>query len=361
MDKIDYTFVHNEFQINDFPINYDRLLTLAGTYVKDGDPYMQSIGNFLFDWLDERDYIEATTSGSTGLPKVIRLKKQHMVNSALATGNYLELSPGNTALLCLPADFIAGKMMLIRAIVLGLHLEIIPPSSMPLALTNSDFDFAAMIPLQASKSYYDLGRIRKLILGGASIDDDLEEKLQSVSTKIYASYGMTETISHIAMRKVNHSATHEKSYKALPGVTFSQDENHCLIIDAPAIADHQIVTNDVVNLISATEFEWLGRHDNVINSGGFKVFPESVERKLGKHLKHQYFITHEADEELGNKAVLYVEADETDYPNLLNILHKDKEMLRYEIPRTVYFVPKFVFTDSHKIKRKATVKQYTKS
>ncbi|WP_172915937.1 AMP-binding protein [Capnocytophaga canimorsus] len=360
MREIDFNFVHKDFRINDFPIDRERLLTLARTYFKDGEGYMKSIGAFLLDWLDNRDYIEAVTSGSTGIPKVIRLKKQHMVNSALATGDYLHLAPKNTALFCLPADFIAGKMMLIRSIVLGLHLEIISPSSMPLALTNKDFDFAAMIPLQASKSIYDLNRIKKLILGGASIDNELEEKLQPLNTRIYASYGMTETISHIAMRKVNHTAIPERTYKALPGVTFSQDEHHCLIINAPYVSDHEIITNDVVQLISTTEFEWLGRHDNVINSGGFKVFPESVERKLSKHIKHPHFIASEPDDELGQKAVLYVEAKAENYPNLTADLHRDKELLKLEVPREIYFVEKFVMTDNHKVKRADTIAKYKK-
>lgn len=360
MNKIDYNFVHEDFQINDFSINRERLLTMAIAYVKEGLPHMQSIGRFLLDWLDQRDYIEATTSGSTGLPKIIHLKKEHMVNSALATGEYLHLRPKNKALLCLPADFIAGKMMIVRAIILGLHLEITQPSSMPLALTKNNFDFAAMIPLQASKSFYDLNRIRKLILGGASIDNNLEEKLRTLSSRIYASYGMTETVSHVAMRKVNHTKEPQKSYTALPNVTFSQDVNNCLIIDAPKISDHKIITNDVVRLLSPTEFEWLGRHDNVINSAGFKVFPESVEHKLGKHIQHPYFIISEPDNELGNRAVLYIEANQNQYPNLQNTLHKDKEILKYEVPREIYFVPSFVMTDNRKIRRKETVEKYNK-
>lgn len=358
MNGIDYTFVHRDFQINSFPIDRERLTTLAAYYIKDGEAYKKSIGNFLLDWLDKKDYIEATTSGSTGIPKIIRLKKQAMVNSALATGEYLHLTPKSTALLCLPADFIAGKMMLIRAIILGLHLDIIQPSSMPLALTNSDYDFSAMIPLQASKSLYDLHRVKKLILGGAAIDHELEEKLQNVSTRVYSSYGMTETISHIAMRRVNHTPIQENTYKALPGVIFSQDDRNCLIINAPKISDHLIVTNDIVELLSENEFIWLGRFDNVINSGGFKVFPESVEQKMKKYIKDAYFLTSEQDDELGQKAVLYVEGNESDYPSLNRDLYMDKEILKYEVPREIYFVPEFVRTDNEKIKRKETVQKY---
>lgn len=361
MNKIDYTFVHRDFKINGFSIDRKGLVILATEYIKDGEPYRKSVGTFLLDWLDSRDYVEAVTSGSTGIPKVIHLKKQFMVNSALATGEYLHLSPKNTALLCLPADFIAGKMMLIRAIVLGLHLDIIQPSSMPLALTNKDYDFSAMIPLQASKSLYDLHRVKKLILGGAAIDHELEEKLQNISTRVYSSYGMTETISHIAMRRVNNAASHEETYKALSGVTFAQDERNCLIINAPHISDHEVVTNDIVELVSKTEFSWLGRFDNVINSGGFKVFPESVERKIKKYIKNEYFIIGEEDDELGQRAVLYIEGDENDYPNLSHDLYVDKEMLKFEVPKAIYFMPKFALTDNHKIKREETVRKHNET
>ncbi|ATA72092.1 O-succinylbenzoic acid--CoA ligase [Capnocytophaga sp. H4358] len=360
MNEIDYTFIHRDFKIDNFPMDRERLLILATDYVKNGENHLKSVGDFLLNWLDNRDFIEATTSGSTGVPKVIHLKKQFMVNSALATGKYLNLLPKNTALFCLPADFIAGKMMIIRSIILGLHLDIIQPSSMPLALTNRDYDFSAMIPLQASKSLYDLHRVKKLILGGASIDEDLENKLQNVSTHVYSSYGMTETISHIAMRRVNHTATHEESYKALPGVTFSQDDRKCLVINAPQIADHLVVTNDIVELISQTEFIWVGRYDNVINSGGFKVFPESVERKMKKYIKNQYFLTSEPNEKLGEKAVLYIEGNEKDYPTLSHDLFVDKDMLKLEVPRAIYFVPKFEYTDNGKVRRDETVKKHNK-
>lgn len=358
MNEIDYKFVHKDFRINGFPIDRERLVVLAVAYVKDGLPYRKSVGRFLLDWLDDRDYIEATTSGSTGIPKQIKLMKQSMVNSALATGEYLNLSPKNRALLCLPADFIAGKMMLIRAIVLGLHIDIIRPSSMPLSLTSKNYDFCAMIPLQAAKSLTDLPRVKKVILGGAAIDGELEAKLQNISTEVYSSYGMTETISHIAMRRVNHTDEPETTYKAMPNVTFSQDERHCLVIAAPNIADHPIITNDIVKLLSLTEFEFLGRYDNIINSGGFKVFPESVERKIKKYINSDYFITKEQDDDLGERAVLYVQANESDYPTLAHDIYMDKDMLKYEVPRHIYFVPEFVYTDNQKIKRNETVKKY---
>jgi len=358
MNTLVKNHLHSRANINGIPCDWEGLEQLISSFAESKESYLQKTADFLTQWLAPQETITLHTSGTTGIPKQIKLKKQSMVNSALATGDYLKLSPKNRALLCLPADFIAGKMMIIRSIILGLHLDIIRPSSMPLSLTSKNYDFCAMIPLQASKSLVDLPRVKKVILGGASIDGELEAKLQTISTEVYSSYGMTETISHIAMRKVNHTEVHQNTYKALPNVTFTQDERHCLVIDAPLIADHPVVTNDIVNLISRTEFEWLGRFDNIINSGGFKVFPESVERKIKKYIKEDYFITKEADEELGQRAVLYVQGDEKDYPTLSHDIYMDKDMLKYEVPRQIYFVPEFVYTDNQKIRRDETVKKY---
>lgn len=353
-----YKKIHNQLKINGFCFNRERLLNMGVAYIKEGEPFMQSIGTFLLNWLDHHDYIEAYTSGSTGIPKKIQLKKQHMVHSALATGEYLGLKPGNAALCCLPADFIAGKMMLVRAIVLGLDLEIVQPSSMPLALTERNFDFCAMIPMQASKSIYSLNRIKKLLLGGGAVDEDLELKLSQLHSQVYASYGMTETISHVAIRKVNHTQDKTKTYEAMPNVRFSVDERNCLVVDAPRISDHLIHTNDVVELFSPTSFKWVGRQDNMINSGGFKIFPESVELKMKSYIKEPYFITQEEDETYGNIAVLYIQSSAGLYDDLLLRLHQDKQILRYEIPKKIYYVPHFEMTETHKIKRSETVKKY---
>lgn len=356
MNKITYKDINSSLKINGFPCNYDRLKTIGITYIKEGQPYMKKVGDFLLKWLDNRDYIEVTTSGTTGIPKKIQVKKQAMVNSALITAQYLNLKEGNTALCCLPTDFIAGKMMVIRAIVLGLELDFIAPSSKPMTLTNKNYDFVAMTPMQVSNSLQDLHRIKKMILGGSPISNDLEQKLrQETHCQIYVSYGMTETVSHVAMRKIEPH-TNTKIYTAMPHVSFEQDDRDCLIINCYKVADKPIITNDVVQLIDERHFQWKGRYDNVINSGGFKIFPESAEAKLAKHIKDKFFIWNESDEILGEKAVLFIESDEKKYANLLEKLHEDKTLLRYEIPKNVYFLPKFAMTYTGKMQREETAK-----
>lgn len=354
MDKITYRTINSALKINGFSCDYDRLRIIGITYIKEGYPYMKQIGNFLLSWLDNKDYIDISTSGTTGVPRAVQIKKQHMVNSALATGKYLNLKEGNTALCCLPASFIAGRMMIVRAIILGLEIDFIEPSSIPMKLTNKSYDFVAMTPMQASKSIEELHRIKKLILGGSPISNDLEEKLQSVDCQVYASYGMTETVSHIAIRKVNNRKKEKKTYKAMPHVSFEQDNRNCLVINCFKVSDKPIITNDVVELIDETEFEWKGRYDNVINSGGFKIFPENIETKLIGYIKNRYFIWHENDPILGQKAVLLIEGKEDKYPNLLEKLQEDRKLLRYEIPKNVYFVPKFILTETGKTKREET-------
>ena len=146
----------------------------------------------------------------------------------------------------------------------------------------------------------------------------------------------------------------------MPNVMFSKDDRNCLVIEAPLISDHPVVTNDIVELISATEFKWLGRYDNIINSGGFKIFPETVEQKIKKYIATDYFITKEQDDDLGQRAVLYVQGDEKDYPTLAHDIYMDKDMLKYEVPRQIYFVPEFVYTENQKIRREETVKKYQK-
>lgn len=354
MHKLTYKDIHKSLKINGFCCDYDRLRIIGITYIREGYPYMKKIGEFLLEWLNNKDYIEVTTSGTTGIPRCIQIKKQHMVNSAVITGKYLGLKEKNTALCCLPADFIAGKMMIVRAIVLGLEIDFIEPSARPMQSHTKNYDFVAMTPMQAEKSLNELNRIKKLILGGAAISESLEEALQNTSCQVYSSYGMTETVSHIAMRRVNHPR--EISYRAMPHTSFEQDERNCLVINCFKVSNQPIITNDVVELINELEFIWKGRLDNVINSGGFKIFPESIEAKLVPHIKEPYFVWHQPDTILGQKAVLLVQGKEENYPNLLENLHNDTHLLRYEIPKNVYFLPEFLTTPTGKIQREETAK-----
>ena len=311
-----------------------------------------SITNFLTDWFNNDDFVIVKTSGSTGKPKPIRLQKEFMVNSALATGNFFDLKEKTTALLCMSTDFIAGKMMLVRALVLGWELDVIAPTSK--VILNKNYDFSAMVPLQLRNSLSQINKIEILIVGGGAVSNDLLDAIQTVTTKVFATYGMTETITHIAVKKLNKFTKPgldlSTNYKVLPNVTISQDERNCLVINAPKVSSEKIITNDVVQLLSNTEFEWLGRFDNVINSGGIKLHPEKIEEKLSKIIQQRFFVAGIPDEVLGEKLVLVIEG----LQNEMNIAEFNT-LTKYENPKEIYFIGDFIETDTKKIQRSKTL------
>ncbi len=221
MNNPTYENVHNQFKLNGFHLNKEDLCRVAYSFIKEGEEFEKPVGDFLLDWFDSRDYIEMMTSGTTGIPKVITVSKQAMVNSALATGDFFDLAPGNRALHCIPIKYVAGKMMLVRAMILGFDLEFVAPSLNPLENIEGNFDFAAMVPLQAQHSIKELKRIKKVIIGGAKINNSLEKLLMKLPIQAYETYGMTETITHIAAKKVG-----EKAFTVLPNVTISYDDDN---------------------------------------------------------------------------------------------------------------------------------------
>ncbi len=345
MNHPTYENVHNQFKLNGFHLDREDLCRVAYSFIKEGEDFEKPVGDFLLDWFDSKDYIEMLTSGTTGAPKIISVSKQAMVDSALATGDFFDLQPGNKALQCLPVKYVAGKMMLVRAMILGFDLEFVAPSSHPLDGTESDFDFVAMVPLQAQNSLTALKKVKKMIVGGASINKTLEKQLLKLPTDVYETYGMTETITHIAARKLG-----EKAFTVLPNVTISYDDRNCLVIHAPRISPEVIMTNDIVELVNENQFIFLGRMDNVINSGGIKVIPEQIEEKLSHKIHERFFITSKADKELGEKVVLVVEGAKQDFDETLY-----EGLDKYEKPREIIFIPKFTETDSGKIIRKETI------
>jgi O-succinylbenzoic acid--CoA ligase len=347
MHKITYKNIHNRFKLNGIHISREEMFYVAYCFIKEGRPFEQHIGTFLLDWFDEKSYIELTTSGTTGIPKVIRIEKQAMLDSALATGDFFGLEPGNTMLHCLPTNYIAGKMMWVRSFILGLDMKFVEPNSNPLAKIDECFDFCAMVPLQAKNSLVNLKQkqIKKLIIGGVRIHKALEEELMKLPIAIYETYGMTETITHIAAKKIGAVA-----FTTLHNVTVEQDDRNCLVVRAKKISNDPIVTNDIVKLISDTQFIWEGRFDNIINSGGIKLMPEQIEEKLSKHIPRRYFVYGEADVELGAKAVLYVEGVPFDIESsVFDVLNK------YEIPKEIVFIPKFEETATGKIMRNESI------
>lgn len=353
--------IHAQFRLNGISYSKTDLEALGYDLVKEGKPFEQKIGDFLLNWLDHKPTIEVNTSGSTGTPKSMLLQKKQMVNSALATGAFFNLQKGETVLLCLPADYIAGKMMLVRAMILGLHLDYVEPSSNPLEDVSKGYDFVAMVPLQLENSLDQIHLVKTLLVGGAAVSSQLKNELQDKDVAVFETYGMTETITHIAVKKISNSSvsntsdTGKNHFSTLPHVVLSIDDRDCLVINAPKICDFPVLTNDMVNLISETSFEWLGRYDNVINSGGVKLFPEQIEAKLASIVEQPFFVVGVEDEVFGQKLILVVEGD-ADSETLLSKIKNIKTLGRYEMPKSVYFLSQFVTTNNGKIRRAETLK-----
>ena len=304
-----------------------------------------TIEEFLAQWNDTSDVIEVHTSGSTGKPKRLLVEKRRMVNSARITCDFLGLKEGDSALLCMPLDYIAGKMVVVRSLVSHLHLISVMPSSHPLKDVTQPIDFAAMVPLQVYSSMQEpaererLLSIRHLIIGGGAIDDSLESQLQQFPNAVWSTYGMTETLSHIALRRISGENS-SLWYSPLDGVDVSLSSDSCLEIFAPKVNPEKLHTNDIVELRTlpdgSKEFRILGRKDNVIDSGGIKIQAEEVERLLRPHLSCGFMITKVSDARLGEAVTLLVESDDVD-----NILAVCKHVL----PR--HWVPRHIFPESH--------------
>ncbi len=351
---------HPDFKLNKNHYSNSDLKQVGYNLIKEGEPYEGAIGDFLLDWLKSSDSIEVQTSGSTGTPKKVKLLKEHLINSARATGKFFELPEKSTALHCLPAEFIAGKMMLVRAMVLGWEIDLVTPVSNPLDQVFKTYDFCAMTPFQLDNSIGRLHLIKKLIVGGGAVSPSLQKMVQGVKTKVYETFGMTETVSHIAAKRLNPGKKKSKpiAFKVLPDISISTDDRGCLVIKAPKVASDVLVTNDVVEILTYKKFIWKGRYDNVINSGGIKLYPEEIERKLNKIIKRRFFVTGMPDDALGEKLVLFVEADFSE--ELLEGLQKEikslKSLDKYEIPKKIYLIQKFEETPNGKIHREKTLK-----
>lgn len=339
-------FVHPEFRLNGYHLGANELRGVAYDLIKEGALYEQPIGDFLLDWFDDKEYVEIRTSGTTGTPKLIKIKKQHMVNSAVATAEFFDVGARTKALHCLPAQYVAGKMMLVRAIILGWRLDVVASGAEPLEKITKKYDFAAMVPLQAERSFDKLSQIKKIILGGGKVSQALSARLQTLPGEIWETYAMTETVTHIAAKRVG-----EVAFSTLPNVSVTTDARGCLVIHAPSVADTTIVTNDLATLQDAHHFVWLGRQDNVINSGGVKLYPEQIEEKLSPFIKRRFFVYGQPDDTLGERLILVIEGEVREIDDDC-YLALDK----YEKPKEVVFIQKFSETGTGKIKRDETVR-----
>ncbi len=322
----------------------------------------RKIFQFITEWLDNSKTILVSTSGSTGKRKTIYLYKQHMINSARLTVHFFNLTKNDTVLLCLPVEYIAGKMMIIRALVSGFNLITIPPSVNPFAKLNQPIDFVAITPQQFYHSLNDIQHlpVKKIIIGGGEIPQALESKARDLHAEVYATYGMTETCSHIAIRKVNGSNASD-FYQTFERITVEKDERECLVIHAPMLSEYKIITNDIVDLYNENCFKWLGRYDHVINTGGVKVFPEKIEKKISEIISNPLFVTALPDIELSEKVVLVLEEKLISKNRKKELIKKIKGILsKYEVPKDILPVEKFRYSSTGKILRKETLQQIIK-
>ena len=335
-----------------------------------------TLEDFLSEWNNGSDRVLVHTSGSTGKPKPMMVEKKRMLNSARITCDFLGLKPGDSALLCMSLDYIAGKMVVVRSIERHLHLISVSPSGHPLKDINEEITFAAMVPmqvyntLQVPEERERLTHIRHLIIGGGAIDASLEKELQALpgNIAIWSTYGMTETLSHIALRRINGAEASEW-YQPFDSVKISQTEEGCLVIDAPQVCAETLVTNDIVeiesyiyNKVEKLRFRIKGRKDNVICSGGIKIQIEEVEALLKPHLEKPFMLAKKKDEKFGEIAVLLTEDEdlkkvEATIRRLLSGKSDDSNKSseskshKYWIPREFRYVEHLPLTETGKPKR----------
>jgi O-succinylbenzoic acid--CoA ligase len=313
----------------------------------------EEVNSFLNEWYSDSSWISLMTSGSTGTPKKIEVKKSKMIISAKKTNIHFGISDNSDVLLCLSPQTIGGKMMIVRSIVGNFNLNIGQLNANPLQEIDQKIDFCAMVPMQLINSLnYNsekLSKIGKIIIGGAPLPIEIENKISKININVFHTFGMTETLSHFAIRQIGVDG--KNVYNAMDGIKFSLSENK-LIVDYPEILDQPLVTNEIVNLINDEQFEWIGRSDFAINSGGIKIFPEVIESKINSIIQTPFFVTSKNDKYLGERLILVIENSELiqlkkiDFLNILN---------NYEIPKEVFALPEFVRTESGKINRLETI------
>jgi O-succinylbenzoic acid--CoA ligase len=343
--------IHPSFYYNGISIEAKTVRDTLSEVRSTSPEWENAYLDFILEWLNDEETIEIQTSGSTGPPVSMRVRKSAMEASARLTGDYFHCEQGTTAILALPGSFIAGKMMLVRAMVLGWSISTIKPSSRPFEEISTPFDFAAFTPMQVAQLSRQqmnlLSTFKTVILGGAAVSDELRAQLAAHCNNIYETYGMAETLSHVAVRKLQSAET---PFGALPRISFSIDAESRLQIHAPHLSDSAFQTQDIVELLSETSFYYRGRFDRVINSGGVKLFAEVIERKLGALIAEPFQVTSLPDAVLGQRVVLYIESKSPIDTDALRI--KLTALLdRYEVPKEIRVVNEFERTHSGKIKQ----------
>lgn len=348
------------FHIDSRSFNLEELLAYsAGMAGDDSLPgWERELFAFIRLFLDESEGgIIQKTSGTTGDPGEVRLKRSSMIRSAEMTLEFFHLGPGESVLLCLPVHYIAGKMMVVRALAGELRLITTEPAARPLKEVSGTFRFAAMVPLQVYESLRNgdsLSDLGQLLIGGGELHRSVREELEQTDRPaVYESFAMTETYSHFALKRINGMKP-ERHFKLMEGVRIRKDERGCLVVEVPGVTEGKVATGDLVEITrDGKGFRWLGRMDNMIKSGGVKIIPEVLEQQIGRWLKRTCLVLPEADTGLGQRIVLMVETG--DQPVLLEEWQRilRENLPRHELPGRILTVREIPRNPSFKPDRKA--------
>lgn len=346
--------------LNNQPLSLDDILQKGVTAAT---PFQAELFSFLRAWFSDAATFVFQTSGSTGEPAKVTFTRAQLVASAMRSVEAFGLRQGDTALVCLDPRYVAGRMMLVRAFVNNMKVIAVEPTSNPLGGVAENVDFMAVVPLQLQTMLEAgladrLNRVRTILIGGAPVSPALRRRIiEDLDENVYLTYGMTETLTHVAVERI---AGESGSFVALPGVAIGLDERGCIVITSDITG--RVVTNDLGKLVSEGEFRWLGRYDNIINSGGVKLIPEVIEAKVALVFAHlnihnNFFISGLPHDLLGTAMALFVEGTiAAEGRNLLaEALRNDLE--RHEKPVAIYYLPAFVYTGNGKINRIQSIRR----
>jgi O-succinylbenzoic acid--CoA ligase len=333
------------------------------------DTFEEGIISFIIDWKSGRKTFELRTSGTTGESKAITIYRDQMIASAKMTLSYLHLRKGDKLLLCLNPSYVAGIMMIVRSLVGDLELYVLSPTANPLLnrKLNYNFHLSSFVPYQVNeilkhpRSLFNFKQIQNILIGGADIPDSLAQTLKAFENNIYQTFGMTETVSHVGLKRL--SGQQASSFYEVPdGIEIDVDARGCLTVTGKITGGKTIVTNDLADLYEGKKFKWKGRIDQVINTGGIKIRINDLEDRIhsifeSADLTKSFFIAGFPDNKLGEKVILTIETqkEEIDEGNIRKILRS--KLSRYEVPKEIYTYHKFPLTATGKIDKKAIIKQ----
>jgi o-succinylbenzoate---CoA ligase len=322
------------------------------------EDYKQSVINFIAEWESYSPVLRVSTSGTTGAPKTIEFTKKQVQASARYTGRFFQFKKGDAVLLNLSPEFVAGKLMIVRALVHEMKLVVAPLQANPLeAVDGIDqaLKLGAFVPYQVAAILKDgktksrFEKIENVLIGGAIMTPGLEHQVAQLKNKNYASFGMTETLTHFALRPIDGKTKH---YTCLPGIAISEDERGCLVVEPNEILSERLVTNDCIRFIDPQNFEWIGRIDNVINSGGVKIFPEADEVLIHPLINARFYITSRKSETLGEEPVLVMEGTAMEMSAQEKLLEQIAVVLpKYHAPKSIILLSKLDETSNGKVKR----------